>query len=270
MKRREILYIGFFIASASLSPIAGCSRGQSGGDAGKKTLVMITSPDYPPYEYYDTAGGGRKIVGFDIDIAHYIAKELGFELKIQESDFNGLIPALQAKRADFVMAGMTPTEERQKNVDFSTIYYDAKDTIVAPKGSNLTRPEALAGKRVGVQLGSIQEGNAKKMAEKVKGIQLKQLNKIPEIIQELKSKRIDAAIIEDTVAKGFTQANPELEFHLVASEGPSGSAIAFPKGSDRVAAFNQVLERMKQNGELKRLAEKWFASSTTPSPAPSK
>jgi len=63
---------------------------------------MITSPDYPPFEYYDQ-GGERKIVGFDIDIANYIAKELGFKLEVMDSDFSGLIPALQANRADFAM-----------------------------------------------------------------------------------------------------------------------------------------------------------------------
>ncbi|MGA7937298.1 MAG: ABC transporter substrate-binding protein/permease [Kovacikia sp.] len=230
---------------------------------GKDELIMTTSPDYPPYEFYDTKGNERKIVGFDIDIANYIAKNLGFQLKIQESDFNGLIPALQAKRADFVMAGMTPTAERRKNIDFSTIYYEAKDVIIAPKGSNLTKPEDLKGKQVGIQLGTIQEQNAKKIAEKVKGIELKQLNRVPDIIQELKSQRIDAAIVENTVAEGFAQANPELEFNPIPSTEESGSAIAFPKGSKLVEPFNKVLANMKASGELTRLSKEWFSQNTT-------
>jgi polar amino acid transport system substrate-binding protein len=230
---------------------------------GKDELVMLTSPDYPPYEFYDTAGGDRQIVGFDVDIANTIARELGFKLTIQESDFNGLIPALQAGRADFVMAGMTPTPERKQNIDFSTIYYEAIDTIVAPKGSNLKSPEDLKGKQVGVQLGSIQEQNAKTIAEKIPGLQLKQLNKVPDLIQEIKAKRIDAAIIEDTIAQGFIQANPDLEFHPIPSEEQSGSAIAFPKGSKLVGPFNQVLDKMKSSGELETLAKKWFSINTT-------
>ncbi|HEY9825007.1 MAG TPA: ABC transporter substrate-binding protein/permease [Stenomitos sp.] len=230
---------------------------------GKGELVMITSPDYPPYEFYDTTGGERKIVGFDVDIANTLARELGFKLKIQESDFNGLIPALQAGRADFVMAGMTPTPERKKNVDFSIIYYDAKDTIVAPKGSNLKTPADLKGKQVGVQLGTIQEQNAQAIAKKVPGIQLKQLNKVPDIIQEIRANRIQAAIIEDTVAQGFIQSNPDLEYTAIASEEQSGSAIAFPKGSKLVAPFNQVLSKMKGSGELETLATKWFSMNTT-------
>lgn len=271
MKRRKIILGGLFVASLTMNTIVGCSNqaanNQTAGNS--KVLTLVTSPDYPPYEFYDTSGGERKIVGFDIDIANNIAKELGLELKIQESDFNGLIPALQAKRADLVMAGMTPTEERKKNVDFSMLYYQAQNTIVAPKGSNLTKPEQLSGKKLGVQLGSIQEGDAKKIAEKVKGIQIKPLNKIPEIVQEVKSKRIDAAIIENTVVQGFVQANPDLEFNVIPSEGPSGSAIAFPKGSTRVAEVNKILQKMKDSGDLDRLAKKWFATSVPASPTAS-
>ncbi len=229
---------------------------------GKEELVMITSPDYPPYEFYNTAGGERKIVGFDVDIANTLARELGFKLKIQESDFNGLIPALQAGRADFVMAGMTPTPERKKNVDFTIIYYDAKDTIVSLKGSNLKKPTDLKGKNVGVQLGSIQGQNAKTIAKKTP-MQIKQLNKVPDIIQEIRAKRIEAAIIEDTIAQGFIQSNPDLEYSIITSEEQSGSAIALPKGSKLVEPFNKVLYKMKGSNELEGLAKKWFSQNTT-------
>jgi His/Glu/Gln/Arg/opine family amino acid ABC transporter permease subunit len=224
---------------------------------GKDTLTMITSPDYPPYEYYDTEGSGN-IIGFDIDIANYIAKELKFKLNVIESDFNGLIPALATNRVDFVMAGMSPTPERLKNVDFSIIYYTAQDTIVAPKGSNLLKAQQLSGKIVGVQLGSIQEKNLKEIAKKVTGIQLR----VSDAIQELKSTRIDAAIIENNVAEGFARSNPDLEFNVIPSQENSGSAIAFAKNSPLVAPFNQVLQKMKDNGTLKQLATKWFSKNT--------
>ncbi|MFN6469347.1 MAG: ABC transporter permease subunit [Nostoc sp. SerVER01] len=253
-----ILVVGIVV----INIITGYSNSlKAASSLGKDTLTMITSPDYPPYEFYDTKTGESQIVGFDIDIAKTLAEKLGFKLKIMESDFNGLIPALQANRADFVMAGMTPTPERQKNVDFSIIYYEAKDTIVAAKGSNLKQPQDLSGKKVGVQLGTIQEQNIKKIAQKVVGIQLKQLNKVPEVVQEIKSRRIDAAIVEDTVAKGFAQANPDLEFNIIPSEEASGSAIAFPKNSTLVEPFNKVLQQIKDDGTLNQLVNKWFSQN---------
>ncbi len=228
--------------------------------AQQKKLTMVTSADYPPYEFRDTATGKDEIIGFDIDIAKNIAQELGYQLEIKDTDFNGIIPALQSRRADFAMAGMTPTAERRKNVDFSDIYYEAKNTIVAPKGSNLTKPEDLAGKNVGVQLGSTQEEAAKKF----KGVKLKSLNRTAEIIQEVKAGRIDAAIIEDTIAKGFIGSNPDLEFNTIPNVGEAGSAIAFPKGSELVDDFNAVLAQMKQSGEIENLVKKWFENNGKP------
>jgi arginine/lysine/histidine transporter system substrate-binding protein len=227
---------------------------------GKEKVVMVTSADYPPYEFRDTASGNNEIIGFDVDIAKYITKELGLELSITDTDFNGIIPALQSKRADFAMAGMTPTAERKKNVDFSELYYDAKNTIVSLKGSNLKTPADLSGKNVGVQLGSTQETAAKEF----KNVKLKSLNKTSEIIQEVKAKRIEAAIIEDTIAKGFINNNPDLELTIIPNTGEAGSAIAFPKGSARVADFNRVLAQMKQSGEVEKLIKKWFENNGKP------
>ncbi len=227
-----------------------------------RTLTMGTSPDYPPYEFYDTSTGQELIVGFDIDIANRIAEELGFELRVSGMDFSGLIPALQANRVDFVMAGMTPTEERLVNADFSDIYFEAQNTIVSLVDSGLTDVAALAGKRLGVQLGSIQEGDAQALAEEDPSIEVVSLNKIGEIVQEIKSRRIDAAIIEDTVAAGFTASNPDLEFSVIPSDGPSGSAVAFPKGSDLVEDFNRVLAEMQASGEIEELVVKWFGEDS--------
>ncbi|MEC4816427.1 MAG: ABC transporter permease subunit [Scytonema sp. PMC 1069.18] len=266
MKKYKVflLTLLFVVTLALISIIGHSNPVQAAPSVTKDTLTMLTSPDYPPYEYYDTKDGERKIVGFDIDIANAIAKELGFKLKVMESDFNGLIPALQANRADFVMSGMSPTAQRRKSVDFSIIYYKAKDTIIAPKGSKLKKPEDLLGKKVGVSLGTIQEQNAKNIAQKVPNIQIKKLNKVPEVIQEIKTGRIDAAIVEDTVAKGFVQTNPDLEFHVIPSiQEASGSAIAFPKGSPLVESFNKVLQNMKETGELEKLATKWFSLPPT-------
>jgi arginine/lysine/histidine transporter system substrate-binding protein len=254
MKHIRFLLTAFLSALLTVFAVTACNPGGGGNTAGTQTLTMATSADYPPYEFVDSTSGSQEIVGFDVDIAKYITEELGYGLTINNIDFNGLIPALQSRRADFVMAGMTPTEERKQNVDFSNIYYEAKNTIVTKKGSNLTTPASLNGKQVGVQLGSIQEG----VAKKIQGANVKALNRISEMVQELKAGRVDALIMEDTVAKGFIESNPDLEFNTIPSEGEAGSAIAFPKGSELVAKFNPVLEEMKTSGKMEELVKKWF------------
>ncbi|GAE24802.1 amino acid ABC transporter [Halalkalibacter wakoensis JCM 9140] len=167
------------------------------------TLIMGTSADYPPYESVDLETG--EIVGFDIDIAKYITAQLGYDLQIEDMDFNGLIPAMESGRVDFVLAGMTPTEERKENVDFSDIYYEATNLIVSKESTEISSLEDLEGLKVGVQLGSIQEEEADELAE-VYGFEVVKLNRIPEIMQELNAGRIDAILMEDTVAEGHLNA----------------------------------------------------------------
>ncbi|MDB9314805.1 transporter substrate-binding domain-containing protein [Spirulina sp. CS-785/01] len=259
MKRRNFVLTLAVAVSLGLGAIAGCGSNETtGSEDGEKVLVMATSADYPPYEFYETARGEGEPVGFDIDIAQYITEELGYELEINDMDFNGIIPALQSNRADFAMAGMTPTEEREESVDFSEVYYEATNTIIANKGSGYDTFADLAGKTVGVQLGSTQQETAQEKAEEIGDITLEPRNKVSEIVQEIKAGRIDAAIVEDTVAKGYIQNNPDLEFLPIKDQEAAGSAIAFPKDSELVEEFNAVLAEMKENGEMEKLITKWF------------
>ncbi|WP_027255710.1 ABC transporter substrate-binding protein/permease [Planktothrix agardhii] len=220
----------------------------------RPTLILVTSSDYPPFNYRDTATGSDEIIGFNIDLAKMITTRLGYEIEILDTDFNGIIPALQSRRADFSIASMVPTEERQKNVDFSDLYYETKSTIVSRKGSNFKTDADLNGKKVGVALASVQE----KRAKKIPGVRLETRAKISDLIEEIKIGRLDATLLESTVAPGFVAQNPQLEYHIIPNLEPLGYAIAFPKGSLLPKRFNFVLNQMKQRGEIDQLAKKWL------------
>ncbi|MFB6465893.1 transporter substrate-binding domain-containing protein [Cytobacillus sp. Hz8] len=241
--------------------LAACGTGdknQSNGakDNHSKVLTMGTSADYAPFEYVDTEKSDE-IIGFDVDIAKAIGKKLGYTIQVKDMDFSGLIPALQASQVDFVLAGMTPTEERKKNVDFSDLYYQAKNLIVTKKDSKVKTVEDLKGKTVGVQLASIQEGVAKDLKKDI-NLKVENRNRIPELIQEIKSGRFDAIIIEDTVAKEYFKKNPDLAGFTLKGSEEAGNAIAFPKNSKLTKDFNQALNEMKENGEIDKLIVKWF------------
>jgi len=268
MKRKEFFTVA--ISSSLLAIVfSGCDQPQPNTSttvttpppptpAAKKTLKMITSPDYPPYEFYDSTTGEKKIVGFDIDIAKKITKKLGYGLEVVATNFDEIIPQLAANKADFAMAGLTPTAERKKQVDFSAIYYTAKNVLVSKKGSNIKTTQSLQGKKVGVQKGSIQENLAKDIAKTVSGLEIVTFNKISDMIQALDKKTINAAIIEDTVSKTYVQADPELESHIIPNKGEVGSAIAFPKGSPLIAEFDKALKELVESKELEKLALYWF------------
>lgn len=218
-----------------------------------KVLKMGTSADYFPFEYIDTAKGDE-IVGFDVAIAKEVTKNLGYDLKIEDMEFGSLLGALSSGRVDFVMAGMTPTDERKKNADFTDIYFESKN-LVMTKDKAITADDELKGKKVGVQLGSIQEALAK---DRYKDSEAVSLNKIPEIIQELNTGRIDALIIEDAVAVKYMDQDESLKTYEIKEDGPTGSAVAFKKGDKMRDEFNAELKKMIDNGDIDKLAEEWF------------
>lgn len=242
--------------------LAACGSGAKNSDNAKdskntetKVLKMGTSADYAPFEYIDTAKGDKPI-GIDIEIAKAITDKLGYQLQIQDMDFGGLISALQNGQVDFVASAMSATDERKKSVDFSDIYYTSKHVIVSKKDSGIKSVDNLKGKVVGAQLGSIQEEKAKDIAKTI-DLKVDSRNRIPELIQEIKAGRMDAAIIEDTVAKGYLDQNPDIEgFTIEDTDG--GYAIAFPKDSKLTADFNKELKALKDSGELDKIIKKYF------------
>jgi polar amino acid transport system substrate-binding protein len=247
----------FLIIILAVGVLAACGETKDDNAGDKKTLVMATSADYAPFEYIES-DKSDEIIGFDVDLANAIAGKLGYEVEVKDMDFGGLIQSLKSGQADFVLAGMTPTEKRKKNVDFSDIYYTAQHMVISKKDSGIATEEDLEGKTVGVQLGSIQEGKAEEINETVT-ITVENRNRIPELIQELKSDRFDAIIIEDTVAKGYLDKEADLTSFTISDDPEeAGSAIAFPKDSDLTEKFNQELQKMKENGELQEIIVKWF------------
>lgn len=230
------------------------SNEESSGD--KQVLEMATSADFAPFESRNTEG---EIVGFDIDLANYIADELGYELEINDMKFDGLIGALQNGRVDMVLAGMSATEERQQNVDFSIPYNRSGEMFLTQEGSEITSLEDLEGKTVGVQLGTIQEEGAETIREE-EGIdfEIKPVDDGPILIQELNSNRIDVAYMDKAVAEGYIEEQGLAGFEDPTSSTP-GMAVAFPKGSDLVEDVNAVLKEAEENGKLQELKDKWLS-----------
>ncbi|WP_077210968.1 basic amino acid ABC transporter substrate-binding protein [Bacillus dakarensis] len=251
--KKHLKSIGIALMTVGLLAACGQEQGQSNGEE-KKVLEMGTSADFPPFETRDNSG---EIVGFDIDLAKAVADELGYELEIKDMSFDGLIGGLQSGTVDFVVSGMSATDERKENVDFSTEYHRSGEMFITLPDSSIKSMDDLAGTKIGVQLGSIQDEGAKKLAEEI-DLEVKALNKVPDLIQELKSGRIDAVYLDKTVAEGYVKELGFLGFDDESATTP-GMAIAFPKGSELVDDFSKVIEEMKSNGEIEKLEQEWLS-----------
>ncbi|MFC0216711.1 transporter substrate-binding domain-containing protein [Paenibacillus chartarius] len=224
----------------------------------KGKLIVGTSADYPPYEFHKLIDGKDTIVGFDIDIANAIAKDLGLTLEIKDMKFDGLLPALATGNIDMIASGMSPTEDRKKNVDFTNIYYMAKQGIVvrAEDKDKIKSLDDLKGKPVGVQKGSIQEKLAQ---EQIENAQLKSLGKISDIVAELKSKRVDAIVVELPVANNYVNKNKDLAISSAEPKDETGgSALAFKKGIDPkvLEQVNKTLEKLNAEKKIDEFVAK--------------
>jgi polar amino acid transport system substrate-binding protein len=159
------------------------------------------------------------------------------------------------------MSGMTMTEERKKNVDFSHLYFTASFAILVDQASPFAKEQDLQGKKVGAQLGSTMEKYAREKAKTFSGMQIVALSKNPMLIQELKSGRIDGVISEEVQATSFIEANPSLKQVRLSASG-DGYAIAFAKSNSKSAALrekvNAALEKLKASGELDQIKTKWL------------
>ncbi|MFD3158570.1 ABC transporter substrate-binding protein [Haloimpatiens sp. FM7330] len=217
----------------------------------KGTIVLGTSADYPPYEFHKNINGKDTIVGFDIDIAKEISKDLGVKLEIKDMKFDGLLAALDAGNIDFVISGMTPTEERAKNVDFSKVYYKANQGIIVRAGdeNKYNSVNDLKGLNIGAQKGSIQEDIAKKQ---IPNSNVKSLPKVTDLVLALTNKKIDAIVMEEPVAKAYVSNNKSLALTKVEVEDKEGgSAIAAKKGStDLIKAINATIDKLNKSNKI--------------------
>jgi ABC-type amino acid transport substrate-binding protein len=218
----------------------------------KGKLVIGTSADYPPYEFHQDVNGKDEIVGFDIEIAKQFAKDLGVELEIKDMAFDGLLVALQSDKVDMVFAGMTPTDERKQNVDFSDIYYTATHRFILRSGdeTSITKMEDLKGKKIGVQKGSIQEGIAK---DNFNADDIKSLDKVTDLVLDLKNNKVDAVLAELPVAQINVQKNQGIAIadKLEVKDPDGGCAIAMKKGSsDLQAEVNKTLKTLKDEKKI--------------------
>lgn len=242
--------------SGSQSTASNESSNTQNSSTEKKTLIVGTSADYPPFEYIDTANSDE-IIGFDIELIKIIGEKLGYEVKVENMDFNSLITALQAKKFDVVIAGMTPTPEREEVVDFSVPYYETEQYFIFKKDKGYTSPADIAGGVVGAQLSSIQEEIANEFGEQY-GFKVESRNLIPELIQEIKIGRLDAAVIENIVSENYLAQDPELAAFKIEMDDPDYKAIVFQKGSPLKEEFNKVIEELHNDGTIDQLKKKWI------------
>ena len=215
-------------------------------------LVMATNAEFPPYEYYE----GTEIVGIDAEIVKAIADDLGMTLKIEDMSFDSVIASVQTGKADIGVAGLTVTEDRLENVNFSDPYADSAQMIIVKEDSDIAGPDDLNGKSVGVQLGTT--GDI--YAEDIEGATVERYNKGMEAVQALTQGKVDAVIIDREPAKVFVSKNEGIRM-LEEEFTVEQYAIAIAKDNEELLEkINGSIETLKSSGKLQEIVDKYITA----------
>ena len=214
-----------------------------------KTVKVGCSATFVPFESIEMAADGSKnYVGMNIDIVKAIVEKNGGSVEFVDMPFKSLMAAIQAGQIDFCSGGMAPTEEREKTLDFSEIFFYPRNAIVYRAEDDYPDLDSLQGKTVAYVFGT----NYQQVAESIPDVNAVGIQGSPACIEEVKSKRADACIIDGAGASEFLKNNDTLKMSLL-DKTDDCFAIGFPKESPYYETFNNTLKEMMDDGELNKI-----------------
>ena len=224
------------------------------------TLKVGLEGTYPPFNYQDASG---QLTGFEVDFANALAEELGVKAEFQPTKWDGILAALESKRLDVVINQVTISDERKQKYDFSTPYTVSGIQALTRKADadSIKTPADLAGKKVGVGLGTNYEQWLK---ENVPQADIRTYDDDPTKFQDLNVGRIDVILVDRLAA--FEMVEKTGDRLAVAGDAFSRqeSGIALRKGNPQLlAAIDAAIAKLRADGTLKQLSEKWFGADVT-------
>lgn len=224
----------------------------------KGEIVLGLDDSFPPMGFRDENGD---ITGFDIDLAKEVCKRLGVTLRLQPIDWDAKILDLNSKDIDIIWNGLTITDDRLAKIDFSKPYIANKQIIMVKKGSGINLKSDLAGKKVGIQLGSSAEDAVKSDAKVLESFgELVKYQDNVQALMDLEVGRIDAVVVDEILGRYYLSGKPgvyEVADDYFAAEE---YGIGFRKGETAfVNAVDQVLDQMVKDGTAAKISKKWFA-----------
>lgn len=226
-----------------------------------KKLRIGVEGAYPPFS---EVGPDGQLKGFDIDIAHALCAQMKAECTLVQQDFDGMIPALQARKFDAVIASMSITPERKKSVNFTDKYYQTPARLVVKSGAKIDpTPQGMKGRRIGVQRSTTHDRFA---TDTFTQSEIVRYTKQDEAFLDLAAGRVDALLVDSVAADaGFlkTPAGKGFEFAGAPFTDPKyfgvGAGIAVRKSdTDLQQQLNAAIAAIRANGTYKQIQDKYF------------
>lgn len=216
-------------------------------------IIMVTEAGFAPYEYYENG----EIVGVDISIANEIASSLGKKLVVKDIAFDSIINELKTGKADFALAGMSITEERLKEVDFSVPYTTSRQVVIVKNDSNINNINYIYNKKIAVQLGSVADLY---LTENYPNAELIRQKKYLSMVEDLKADKIDLIVMDELPAKQILNSNDELKM-LEGYITEDSYGIAVKKGNTELLnEINKVITELINENKI----EEYVVKNTLP------
>jgi len=258
MKKVLNVLVIILALSMLLVSVSSCKKQSKALTVEKGVLIMVTNAEFPPYEFWDNG----KIVGIDAEIAEAIAGKLGLTLRIDDIDFNAILSAVTSGKADMGMAGMTVTEERKQNVNFSTSYATGVQVIIVGENSSITSKDDLSAEgakfNIGVQETTTGDIYATGDLEDEGFAVIHRYKRGADAVQALVTGRVDCVIIDNEPAKAFVAANQGLKI-LDTEYTVENYAISFSKQNTALRdAVDGALLELIADGTVQAVIDKYI------------
>ena len=249
---RKLLVLCMAALMAMAALVAGCGGEQKAAES-EKVLKVGVNADFAPFEFQDE--NGKEYQGFDMDLIRAVGEEMGYKVEINNVNFDGLIPALEAGNIDVCISGMTINEERKQKVNFSDPYYKSGlSIIVAKDNDSIKKFEDLKGKKVAVQIGTTS----------AEGVEVKEFNSSADTFMELRAKGVDAVVNDRPVNDYYIMKSGETNVKalpdLLTSED-YGIAVS-KKNEELLNKVNDALRKLHENGKYDEIFTKWFGTTS--------
>lgn len=217
----------------------------------KEKIYVGTNAEFPPFEYLENG----EIKGFDMELVNEIGKILDADIKIVDMAFDGLLPALQMKKVDLVIAGMTANEERMKTVSFTQPYYTASQVIIVKEGNDSIKSfNDLKGKKVGVMLGFTGD----MVVSEIEGVKIERFNAAYAGIMALQAGKVEAVVLDSEPAKNYVAQNKGLVLADADAEQEEYAIAVRKNDKGLLEKVENALKEIKENGTYDKLLQKYF------------
>lgn len=233
------------------------SCGEKEAERGK--LIMVTNATFPPYEFYQ----GSRIVGIDADMVREIAKRNDLELVIEDMAFDSVIAAVQTGKADVAASGITVTEDRKKQIDFTTSYVKADQVIIVRKDSDIVGPESMRGKRIGVQHGTTGDMYVTENLQDPERFQDGAL-----AVASLVTGKIDAVVLDSAPAEEHVARNKGIRILPMALVSEEYAMAVSKSRPELLAMINRTMAEMKADGTMDAIWARYLDKDGKPLAVP--